>query len=178
MFSCRHFSDFLSDPIGNQSAMSERGQEAISNEGSPKAKPKPVVPAKARPLNLVSRRPWSEKNSSQNLGYLVNPGNADERKGVEIATGKLLQIASKSEVGYSQVSRQENALKAQGNLCVEQLQKQLHQRAHSNSNSSGQSVQGATPNQYFPALTKEVGIYSSLLNFLHGSIFFKKKLLC
>ena len=40
MFSCRHFSNFLSNPIGKQSAMSKRGQEATSSEGSPMAKPK------------------------------------------------------------------------------------------------------------------------------------------
>ena len=53
MFSCSHFSNFLSDPIGKQGAMSKRGQETTSSEGSPMAKPKPMVPAKARPVNLV-----------------------------------------------------------------------------------------------------------------------------
>ena len=37
MFSCSHFSNFLSDQIGKQSAMSKRGQEATSSEGSPMA---------------------------------------------------------------------------------------------------------------------------------------------
>ena len=40
MFSCSHFSNFLSDPIGMQSAVSKRGQEATSSEGSTMAKPK------------------------------------------------------------------------------------------------------------------------------------------
>ena len=40
MFSCSDFSNFLSDPIRKQSAMSKRGQEATSREGSPMAKPK------------------------------------------------------------------------------------------------------------------------------------------
>ena len=40
MSSCSHFSDFLSDSIGKQSAVSKRGQEAISTEGSFMAKPK------------------------------------------------------------------------------------------------------------------------------------------
>ena len=31
MFSCSHFSNFLSDPIGKQSVMSKRGQEATSS---------------------------------------------------------------------------------------------------------------------------------------------------
>ena len=78
--------------------MSKRGQEATSGEGSPMAEPKPMVPAKARPLNLVSRSPWSEKKYSRNLGSLINPWNADERKGVQIATGKPLQTASKSDI--------------------------------------------------------------------------------
>ena len=90
MFSCSHYSDFLFDPIGKQSAMSNRGQEATSGEGSPMAIPKPMVPTKARPLNLVSRSPWSERNSSQNFGYLVNPENAE--------CGNSLQTASKSEI--------------------------------------------------------------------------------
>ena len=68
MFSCSHFSDFLSDDrIGKQSAMSKRGQEATSSEDSPMAKPKRVVPAKTRPLSLVARNPRSEKNSSQDM---------------------------------------------------------------------------------------------------------------
>ena len=79
MYSSSNFSNFP-DQIGKQSAMTKRGQEATSSECSPMAKPKPKIPAKTRPLNLVSRSPWSEKNSSQNLKYLVNPGNADERK--------------------------------------------------------------------------------------------------
>ena len=127
MLSFSHFSDFLSDPIGKQSAMSKRGQEATSREDSPMAKPETTIPAKARPLNLAAHSLWSEKNSSQNLGYLVNPENADERKGVETASGNSLQTASKSEFRNSQVSRQENALKAEGNLCMEQLQKQCGQ---------------------------------------------------
>ena len=49
MFSCSHFSKFLSDPIGKQSAMSKRG------EGSPVAKPKPMVTAKTRPVNYAVR---------------------------------------------------------------------------------------------------------------------------
>ena len=79
MLSGSHFSDFLSDDrIGKQSAMSKRGQETTSSESSPMAKPKPTIPAKARTLSLVARNPRSEKNSSQDLEYPVNPGNADE----------------------------------------------------------------------------------------------------
>ena len=109
--------------------MSKRGQEATSNEGSPMAKPRPTVPAKARPLSLVSRSPWSERNSSQNLVYPVNPVNADERKEVAIASGNSWQAASRSEVGYSQVSRLENAQVASGNCWrEEQLQTQRDEK--------------------------------------------------
>ena len=104
MFLCSHFSNFLSDPIGQQSAMSKR-----------MAKPRPAIPAKARPLNFVARSPRSKEDFSQSLGYLVNPVNADERKEVEVAPGNSWRSASRSEVGYSQASRQENAPMASGN---------------------------------------------------------------
>ena len=124
MFLCSHFSNFLSDPIGQQSAMSKRGEETTSSEDSPMAKPRPAIPAKARPLNLVARSPRSEEDSSQSLGYLVNPGNAGERREVEVAPGNSWRSASRSEVGYSQASRQENAPMAFGNSWhEEQLQK-------------------------------------------------------
>ena len=77
--SCSHFTNFLSDPIGKQSAMSKRGQEGTSSEGSPMAKPKPMDPAKARPVNLALRSPWSAReNPPQDLGYPVNPENDGE----------------------------------------------------------------------------------------------------
>ena len=99
MFSCCHFSDFLSDPIGSESRApcQKRGQEATSSEGPPMVKPKPTIPAKARPLSLVARNPRSEKNSSQNVVYLVKPGIADERKEVELAFSNSWRNASKSD---------------------------------------------------------------------------------
>ena len=36
----------------------------ISSEGSPMAKPTPMVPAEARPVNLVSRSPWEREGKS------------------------------------------------------------------------------------------------------------------
>ena len=80
--------------------MSKRGQEATSSECSPMAKPKPMVPAKARPVNLVVRSPWSAReNPPQDLGYLVNPVNVDEGQGSHTGT---------PEFECSQVRRQEN----------------------------------------------------------------------
>ena len=77
IFFCSHFIDFLfDDQVRKQSAMSKRGQEATSNEGSPMARARPC---------LVARDPRSEEISSQSLGYLVNPVNTDQRKEVEIA---------------------------------------------------------------------------------------------
>ena len=68
-FSCSHFCDFVSDDqVRKQNAMSKRGQEATSNEGSPLAKAKPC---------LVARDLRSEGNSSPNLEYPVNPVNVD-----------------------------------------------------------------------------------------------------
>ena len=68
----QHFSDL----IGKQSAMSKRGQEATSGEGSPMAKPRPMIPTKAKPANLALRSPWSTReNPQQNLGHSVDPVN-------------------------------------------------------------------------------------------------------
>ena len=150
-------------------------------------KPKPTIPAQARPLSLVARNPRSQKNSTQNLGYLVNPGNADERKEVEIASGNSEQAASRSEGGYSQANWQENALVESGNWWhEEQLQKRRDEKAYSNSNSARKFVQGATPNSEFQNMRytnhqymtkilrffyKVAGDYWRKLNFLHGSIY-------
>ena len=108
MFSCSHFSNFLSDPIGKQSAMSKRGQEATSSEGSPKAKPKTMVPAKTRPVNLVLRSPWSARvNPPQDLGYLVDSVNADEGQVSQTCARKLVRTTRSPEVESSEVRRQE-----------------------------------------------------------------------
>ena len=102
-FSCCHFSNFLCDPIGRQSAMSKREREAA---------PKPMIPAKARPINLVSHSPLSAtENPPQDLRYPVNPVNVDERQGSQTRTRKLVRINQSPEVQDSHVRRQENAPK-------------------------------------------------------------------
>ena len=79
----------------------------------------------------------SEEISSQSLGSLVNPVNTDERKEVEIAAGNRMRSASRSEIGYSQASRQDNVPIAAGNSMLEdQLQTHRDERKHSNSNST------------------------------------------
>ena len=95
----RHFSNFLPDPIRKRSALSKRGQEATSSEGSPMAKPKPMVPAKARPVNLVLRSPWSAReNPPQDLGYLVNPSNVDEGQGSHSSTRRQVRGTQMPEI--------------------------------------------------------------------------------
>ena len=83
MYSCSHSKNFLSQVrerivIG---AMSKRGQNTTSSDGSPTAK--------ARPVNLVMRSQCKEEISSPSLGSLVNPGNDDERKKSRPGTRKL-----------------------------------------------------------------------------------------
>ena len=93
MFSCSHFRNFLADRIEKQSATSKRGEEATYSEGSPMAKPRPMVPAKARPVNLVLRSPWSAReNLPQDLGYLVNPGIVHEDKVITQVQEKCSKI--------------------------------------------------------------------------------------
>ena len=104
MFSCSHFSNFLSDPIRKQSAMSKRGQTATSSEGSPMVKPKPMIPAKARPINLVSHSPRSAReNPPQDLGYPVNPETVDEGQGDHTSTRKLEDRVSEHEDHVSSI---------------------------------------------------------------------------
>ena len=89
MRSCSHFKSFLSQDterivIG---AMSKRGQNTTSNDGSPTAK--------SRPVNLVMHSPCSEEITSRSLGSLVNRWNDDERKGVGQARGNWMLPDSK-----------------------------------------------------------------------------------
>ena len=64
--------------------------------------------AKAMPRQVLHGQ-RSEDISSRSLGSLVDPVNTDERKEVEIAAGNSWRFTSRSEVGYSQASGQENA---------------------------------------------------------------------
>ena len=77
MFSCSHFSNFLSDPFGKQSVLSKRGQETTSSEGSTMAKPKPMVPAKAKPVNFVLEPVKREGKSP--VGLWIS-GQSSERR--------------------------------------------------------------------------------------------------
>ena len=85
-------------------AKSKRGQNTISNDGSPTAD--------ARPFNLVMHSLGNETTSSRSTGSLVYPVNEDERKRVGQAPGNWMLYGSLSEVGNSQVSRQEKVLQA------------------------------------------------------------------
>ena len=108
MFSCSHFSNFLSDPIRKQSAMSKRGQEA-TNEGSPMAKPKPMnsAMAKSRPMNLVHNPLSARKNPPQDVRDPVNSGKVEERGG-RSSSGKPVRTDPRQDpIEHSQV-RQEN----------------------------------------------------------------------
>ena len=129
MYSCSHSSDFLSDDqVGQQSAMSERGQKTTSNEGSPTPNAKPC---------LVVHEQRSEEISSRSLGSMVNPRNADERKEVVQASRQLVQPDSNSEVWYSQASRQENVAQASRQLVQgDQNQTESDERKYSDSTSS------------------------------------------
>ena len=115
------------------------------NEVKRRLRTKALQLVKARPF-LVACDPRSVKISSQSLGSLLNPGNTDERKEVVQASRQLVQPNSNSEVGYSQVSRQENVPIAAGNSMREdQLQTHCVMRGkHSNSDSTRRLV-ASTP---------------------------------
>ena len=80
-------------------AMSKRGQDTTSSDGSPVTK--------ARPSNLVMQGRCKEDVSPQRSGSLVNPENDDDRKRVGLASGNRGHSSSNFEVESSQVYRQE-----------------------------------------------------------------------
>ena len=99
MYSCSHFKHFLSKVsehivIG---AMSKRGQETTSNDGSPTAT--------ARPVNLVMHGQCKEEISSSSFGSRVNPVNFDGRQRIGQAPGNWMLGDSKLEAEYSQATR-------------------------------------------------------------------------
>ena len=56
------------------------------------AKPKPMFPAKTKPVNLTLRSPWSAReNSPQDVGFPFNPVNVDEEKGSHTSTRRLVR---------------------------------------------------------------------------------------
>ena len=85
-------------------AMSKRGQETTSNEGSPTAK--------SRPVNLVMHSWCKEETYSSSLGSRINLVNDDERKRIGPARRNWENGNSKSEVEKSHASRQEKVLQA------------------------------------------------------------------
>ena len=81
-------------------AMSKRGQDTTSSDGSPMTK----TPCN---INLVLQGQCKEGVSSQGPGSPVNPGNEHNRKRVSLATGNRGGSCSNAEVGSSQVYLQE-----------------------------------------------------------------------
>ena len=116
MFSCSHFSNFLSDPIRKQSAMSKGGQEATSSERSPMAKTKANESGDGEVethVSGVAHPVECEEEPFQDLSDSVKPENAEEEQGgVPISIKKLKRITSRDPTEYSQVRRQENTRNA------------------------------------------------------------------
>ena len=156
LYSCRHFSDFLSDDeVRKQSAMSKRGQKTTSNEG--------FSMAEARPC-LVARDPRSEDIFSRSLESLVDPVNTNERKDVEIASRKQVRPDSRSEVGYSQASRQENVPLASRKLMREDpLHTNSDERKHSDSNGTTELAASS------PRDTRKINTFARSSSFCKGN---------
>ena len=162
MFSCSHFRNFLADRIEKQSATSKRGEEATYSEGSPMAKPKPMVPAKARPVNLVLRSPWSAReNLPQDLGYPVNPGIVHEGQGDYRSTRRLVRTTQNPQVELSNVKRQENAQNSDSWKQGDQEESSNSTSTCTGSDSKNRiSKDPSTHDEDLPCPTKEVGNYS------------------
>ena len=161
LFSCSHFSNFLSDPIGKQSAMSKWGQEAACSQGSPMAKPRPMIPAKTRPINLVSHSPWS---ASRIWDIRSTWRMSMKDKVVKLAQGNVCRPPQSPEVEYSQVRRQENAKNSDS-------WKQCDQVEASTSTSTRRFLRAATPRTEFQNM--KYANHQYMTKFFH---FLQKKL--
>ena len=73
MFSCSHFSNFLSDPIGKESAMSKSGQETTSSEGSPMAR---------------SQNQWCQRSQLGFTQPVEREGKSSARLGISSQSGE------------------------------------------------------------------------------------------
>ena len=75
VFCCSRFSNFLSDPIGKQSAMSKREAKKHFPMKVPDGETKTNVSSKDEPVNLTLRRPVErEGKSSTGCGISVQFG--------------------------------------------------------------------------------------------------------
>ena len=87
--------------------MSKRGQEATSSEGSPMAKPKQMVPAKAMTRQLGGTQPV-EREGKSSAGF--ESGECRWRgQGSQQSARRLVLTTQSPEIERSQVRRQENA---------------------------------------------------------------------
>ena len=69
------------------------------------AKPKPMIPAKARTINLVSHSPWSAReNPPQDLGYPFNQVNVDEGYGCQTKVQGNLHRPSKVQTEFQNMN--------------------------------------------------------------------------
>ena len=112
-------------------AMSKRGQNTTSNDGSPTAK--------ARPVHLVMYSPWNKETFSRRMGSLVNPGSEDGIRRVGLALGNRLMLYNwTSEVGNHHVSRKEKVVLASTELGqIDQTQTKSEEKILQHSQSSG-----------------------------------------
>ena len=161
MFSCSHFSNFLSDPIGKaERHVKLEDRMRLPVKVHPWQSPEPSVPAKARQINLVLHSTWSAReNPSQYLGYPGNPGNDDKGQGDLTRTRKLVQTTQNPEVERYQVKRQENAQSSDS-------WKQYNQEESSHSTGTRKLVQVATPRTEFQKLFTKHQYTTKIFHFL------------
>ena len=143
------------------------------------AKPKPMVPAKARPVNLVLRSPWSAReNPPQDLGYPVNPGNVDEGQGSQTCTRKLVRTTQKPRNWVFSSEATEKCSKIrfletgrQGGIFELYWYKETCTGSDSKNRVSQHDVhKPLIHDEGLPFFAKEVGNNSRVLNIFNGSI--------
>ena len=88
MFSCSHFSNFLSYPIGKQSAVSKRGQETTSSEDRSRSQNQWFQRRRDQSTWFLRRPRSAMENLPQDLWYPVYTENVDEGQGDHTGIGR------------------------------------------------------------------------------------------
>ena len=157
MFSCSHFSNFLCDPIGKQSAMSKRGQKATSSKGC-ETKTNGSSEGETRQLGYAARggrgkilhRIWdirsirrmSMKDKVVIQEDLYGPPKTQKSNVLKWGDRKMLKIQIP---GNKATRRTLRTQLVQGDLYGQRLQRKKRvEKINSNFNSTRKPVQGAT----------------------------------
>ena len=124
MFSYSHLSEFLCEPMGKQSAMSKGGQQAASREGSRQWQNRSLRYRRKRDKSTWYHAGRGARKILHKIWWIWSiQGISMNKKKWKQSQGNLCKPLQSQKSDNSQVSRQENAPTAEGNLCMQRTPK-------------------------------------------------------